>query len=103
MRALQRAPELFRSSRAPSSERALQLVCCSSGEAPKLACLFKQKKKVSILPNRGRVGLVVARASTPTPQQQFHSISSTATALELELPLHKSSSGDGVRGGEWGL
>jgi len=76
-----------------------------------------QKKKVSILPDRWRVGLMGARALAPTPQQHLHSSStapqlhsnsstaraqlhsSTATAPQLKLPLHNSSSGDGVTGG----
>jgi hypothetical protein len=57
----------------------------------------KIKLKKNILPDRGGVGLVGARAHAPTPQLRLHS--STATTPQLELPLHKSSSGDGMRGG----
>jgi hypothetical protein len=63
-------------------------------QAPELACLFKQKKhkkkktkKVSILPDRGCMGLVGARASAPTPQQQLHSINSTARASAPQVEL----------------
>jgi hypothetical protein len=46
----------------------------------------KKKKKVSILPDRGRVGLVGARTPALTPQQQLHSSSfrSTTRALAME-------------------
>jgi hypothetical protein len=68
----------------------------SSGEALELVALLassnktntKKKKKVSILPDRGRVGLMGARAPAPTPQQQLHS--STTTAPQQQL--HNNSS-----------
>jgi hypothetical protein len=50
--------------------------------------------------SRGRSSFC-SNSTVIAPQQQLHSISSTATTPQLKLPLHKSSSGDGVRGGWW--
>jgi len=112
---------LLQRSKLWSSGEAPKAPCCNvtsseaSPELPELqrssgACLPLQtketKKKISILPDRGRVGLVGARASVPTPQHHsnstasapLHSISSApqhqlrSTASAPQHQLHKNSS-----------
>jgi hypothetical protein len=95
--ATQQAPELWRSSESSLLQRyKLRSFSRASGAPEKLRSLLassnkrntkKKQKKVSILLDRGRVGLVGAQASAPTPQQQLHSNSSTARASAPQVEL----------------